>query len=447
MGHTAAASFAEHPTDDRSDRYCIVGAGPSGLATACAFREAGIPFDIVERHTDVGGIWDLDNPGTPMYESAHFISSRTQSAFEGYPMPAHYADYPSRAAILAYIRAFADHIAVRDIVEYGASVERAAPAGDAWEVRLSSGATRRYRGVVAASGYMWEPVEASYPGTFDGERMHARHYRSASRLAGRRVLIVGGGNSGVDIACDAAPLARATVLSMRRGYYFLPKHLFGVATDAFFRSGPHLPMWLAQPLLTGLLRITVGDLRRYGLPAPDHKVLESHPIVNSQLLHYLSHGDVQAKPDVRELRGDRVTFTDDSECAADLLIYATGYRPAIPYIAPDVLSLAHGAAPLYLNIVPDRPGLFVIGLFATDGAAYPVMSRQATLVAEVVRARDASPRAAAWFEARRAGPAPDLTGGVRYLRSTRHAIYVQFDEYVHVLDRTIARMKTLRRSA
>lgn len=437
----AASRSADASGTDRTDRFCIIGAGPSGLATARAFAETGIAFDILDRQGDVGGIWDLANERTPMYESAHFISSRTQSGFDGFPMPDDYPDYPGWRRVLEYIRAFAERHGIRDRVEFGTEVERASPDGDAWIVRLASGETRRYRGVVCAMGHNWDPIVPEYPGRFDGEAYHSFHYRSASEFAGKRVLIVGGGNSGCDIACDAATVAERAFISVRRGYYFLPKHLFGQPTDAFFRSGPHLPAWIAQPLLTLLLRLLVGNLRRYGLPKPDHKVLESHPIVNSQLLHYLAHGDVTAKPDVRELRGDRVRFTDGSEEAIDLIVWATGYRASIPFLPSSVLSLDQGAKPLFLNVFPEARNLFVVGLFETDGGAYPMVSKQAALIAALIRAEQEAPGKAAWFHSLRTSRRHDLTGGIRYLGSPRHSIYVQYDEYVHYAEKLLKRMK------
>ena len=430
------------------DRYCIIGAGPSGLATARAFAEEGIPFDILERHHDVGGIWDMSNAQTPMYESAHFISSRTQSAFDDFPMPEDYPDYPGWRHIRDYIRSFAERYGLNDVVEFGADVQRVAPASDAphaWDVTLGSGETRRYRGVICATGHNWDPVVPSYPGEFHGESYHSFEYTSLAEFAGKRVLVVGGGNSGCDIACDAAAAASAAFISMRRGYHFLPKHLFGQPTDAFFRSGPHLPAWLAQPLLAGLLRVLVGDLRRYGLPKPDHKVLESHPIVNSQLLHYLAHGDIAAKPDVVELRGDTVRFADGSEEEIDLIVYATGYRASIPVLDESLLPAGAGVAPFFLNIFHELPNLFAVGLFETDGAAYPIVSKQAALIASLIRAEDDAPAVLEWFRRLRAGPPPDLHGGIRYLKSQRHAIYVQYDEYVHYLEKTLKKIARLPR--
>jgi len=422
-----------------SNRWLIVGAGPSGLATTRAFRAADVPFDIVERHRDVGGIWDLENPGTPMYESAHFISSKTLSGFEGFPMPAAYPDYPAQPLVLKYIRAFADEHDLRSHAELGVEVTRATPQTDGtWHVELRGDDPRRYRGVIAAVGHNWDPVFPEYPGTFSGVSYHSVEYRSPSEFDDKRVLIVGGGNSACDIACDAATRARRTVLSMRRGYHFLPKHVFGKPTDAFFRSGPHLSPKIAQPMLTGLLKLLVGDLRRFGLPAPDHRVLESHPIMNTQILHFLAHGDAVAKPDVVRLDGRRVHFRDGTTEELDLIVWATGYRPTIPFLE-SALPRRDGIGPeLFGALFPGLPNLYVLGHFESDGGAYPLVSKQAELVAMLAQSDGGAPDATRrWVARLTAGARPDLTGGVRYVQSIRHANYAQFETYDAYLSRLI----------
>ena len=422
--------------------WLIVGAGPSGLAAARAMRAAGVPFDVVERHRDVGGIWDIENPGTPMYETAHFISSKTQSEFDEYPMPRSYPDYPSRRLILDYIRAFADEFQLRPHVETGVEVTQATPnANSEWDVELSSGERRRYRGIISAVGHNWDPLIPSYPGSFAGEAYHSVRYRSPSEFDGKRVLIVGGGNTACDIACDAAARASRTLISLRRGYHFLPKHVFGKPTDVFFRSGPRLSPAIAQPLLTGLLRFLVGDLRRFGLPAPDHRVLESHPIMNTQILHFLAHGDVAAKPDVVRLDGHRVHFADGTADDVHLIVWATGYRPTIPFLA-DVLAHRDGGGPeLFATIFPTgAANLFLLGHFEADGGAYPIVSKQAELVALIARADRAAPGPTReWVTRLTSGRRPDLSGGVRYVRSPRHENYTQFETYELYLTRLIRR--------
>jgi cation diffusion facilitator CzcD-associated flavoprotein CzcO len=422
-------------------RYCIIGAGPSGLAAARALAAAALSFDVFERHSDVGGIWDPANADTPIYESAHFISSRTQSAFDDFPMPADYPDYPSWKQVLDYIRAFADRYDLRKYVRFNTSVERASPAGAQWEVQLSTGEVLRYDGVIAAVGHDWDPLLPEYPGTFDGKSYHTVAYRSGAELAGKKVLVVGAGNSGCDIACDAAIHGSEAWISMRRGYHFLPKHFFGQPTDEFFRGGPHIPNWLAPSLLAVLLRIIVGDLRRYGLPKPDHKPLATHPIINSQLLHHLAHGDVKAKPDIAELRGRTVRFVDGSEIEPDVILWATGYRPSIPCLDAGGIHLAGSGEDLYLNMFSrEHPGLYVMGFFGTAGAAYPIVSKQGALLAAVLTAREKNGAAMRTFEQLRAKPRA-LTGGMRYLSSPRHAFYVQFESYLKVLDQVRSRVE------
>jgi hypothetical protein len=327
---------------------CIVGAGPAGLSAARAFKRLGICYEQFERHDDVGGVWDLENPGTPMYESAHLISSRKTSGFFDFPMPPTYPDYPNNRQILQYTRDFAETYGLRDAIRFGCAVRVVQRVGDSWQVTLSDDSTRRYRAVVCATGVAWTPRTPLHPGRFSGEIVHSSSYRSAETFRGKRVLVVGLGNSGADIACDAATHADAAFISVRRGYHIIPKHLFGVPVDEFAERGPQLPLRWKRPLFTALIRLLHGDPRRYGLPKPDHKLFESHPLLNSQLLHHLQHGDVAIRPEIERLQGNRALFVDGSSEIIDLVLYATGYDWAIPY-AEDYFDWCEGRPDLYLT--------------------------------------------------------------------------------------------------
>ena len=144
-------------------------------------------------------------------------------------------------------------------------------------------------------------------------------------------MVVGAGNSGCDIACDAGRNADAAYISVRRGYWFIPKHVFGKPADVFAEEGPTLPMWLEQFAFGKMLRLLNGDMTRLGLPKPDHKLFETHPILNTQLLHYLQHGDVIAKPGIETTEGNTVTFTDGTTVDVDLIMLATGYVHKVPF--------------------------------------------------------------------------------------------------------------------
>lgn len=185
--------------------YCVVGAGPAGLAAARWLKALDTPFEGFERNPGVGGIWNIGFTGPPMYESAHFISSRTLSGFRDFPMPDSYPDYPSHRQILQYLEGYATRFDLRRHFAFGVAVESARPDGEeGWVVRLSDGTERACRGLIAALGCEWRPFVPAIAGMFDGEVVHSRDYKHPRQFEGRRVLIVGAGNSGRDIACDAS---------------------------------------------------------------------------------------------------------------------------------------------------------------------------------------------------------------------------------------------------
>ena len=415
----------------------VIGAGPGGLCAARWLEAQGIPCEVLERNPDLGGIWDIRFPGSPMYESAHFISSRTLSGFRDFPMPESYPDYPGHRQVLAYLHAYAERHRLAALLRLGVSVQSARPEGEAWLVELAGGATRSYAGLVVATGGQWLPKLPRIAGAFEGEAYHSSAYRSARQLDGKRVLVVGGGNSGCDIAVDAGSAGSKAFLSVRRGYWFIPKHVFGVPADVFGSRGPHLPHWIEQPLLQALLRLLVGDVRRLGLPAPDHRLFETHPVLNSQILHSLSHGDVVMKPDLKELRGRRAFFADGSEEELDVVIFATGYRRAFP-ILPESVHREGDVSALFLNLCHRaHPNLFVVGFFETDGGAFPLIDLQCELLAKLIRARAAAPEKAARFDWHLRGPAPDFSDGVRFLEVDRMRNYVRTYPYSQYLNARI----------
>jgi hypothetical protein len=410
-------------------RVCIVGAGPAGLSAARAFARLGIPYDQYERHVDVGGIWDVDNPGTPMYESAHFISSRTTSGFFDFPMPDSYPDYPSNRQILRYTRDFAAAYGLREAIRFDTSVAGVERAGDGWSVTLDDGSRHDYAAIVCATGVTWTPRSPKHPGEFAGEVRHSSSYRSPLEFRGRRVLVVGLGNSGADIACDAAANAAAAFVSVRRGYHVIPKHVFGIPSDEFAARGPQLPLRIERPLFGALLRIIRGDLTRYGLPKPDHRLFESHPLLNTQLVHYLQHGDVAIRPDIARLDGSRVEFVDGSSEEIDLILYATGYDWDIPY-AEQYFTWHDGRPDLYLTAFnPDHHNLFGLGYIEINSSAYTVFDQISNILAQYLHDQEHAPARARAFDRLIADDRPQLGGGIRFVDSARHRGYVDAHTY------------------
>ncbi|MCZ4520496.1 NAD(P)-binding domain-containing protein [Rhodococcus ruber] len=421
-------------TSIESERVCVVGAGPSGLVVARQLREAGIAYDHFEKHHDVGGIWDPENEGSPIYKSAHFISSKYTSGFFGHEMPEGYPDYPSWRQIRDYIRQFAADECLYEAITFNASVESADLQADGtWQVSVD-GSMRHYRALVVAPGVTWLANQPSIPGseTFTGQLIHSSAYHDTSLFDDRKVLIVGAGNSGVDIACDAARSADRAYLSVRRGYRFLPKHVFGVPLDVFIGSGAAAPAGVTLPEdPNALVDALVGDVTRFGLPAPDHNLLESHPIVNDQIIHHFTHGDITAKPGLDRIAGNTAVFVDGSTEEVDVIVLATGYEQKVPFLDDSLFEWKDGHPQLYLNVFNRTvDSLYVVGFVEFADAAYKRFEEMAQLVALDLSLEGENKKR---FTELKASHRPDLRGGVDYIDTPRHANYVETHAYQHVL--------------
>jgi len=425
------------------EKYCIIGAGSSGLAAAKNFAAAGIPFDCLEREDDVGGNWYYGKPASSVYASTHLISSKRLTEYTDYPMPKEWPEFPSHRQALAYLRDYARHFGLYERIEFNTPVERVEPASNGWQVTLANGQTRRYRGVVIANGHNWDPRRPEYPGEFTGQALHSSEYKTPDALRGRRVLVVGGGNSGCDIACEAAIHADAALLSLRRAYPVLPKFFRGLPID---QCG-ELLLWLRLPLWMRRLaggvasHFALGPAWRTGVPRPDHRLFESHPIINSQLHHHVGHGRLVLRPDVKRFDGQRVHFVDGQSDCVDLIIYATGFHVTIPFIDAEHLNWVDGAPRLYLNVFhPERDDLFCVGLIQPGSGQWGLVDYQSQLVARFVKSHERSPRQAEWFRREKSTAAPDLGDGVRFLRTPRHALEVEHFSYRQRLKKLIAKM-------
>lgn len=422
---------------DTNRPIALIGAGPSGLAAARNLQKAGLAFQGFEAHTDVGGLWDIHNPRSTVYHSAHLISSKRTTEFAEFPMGEDVADYPSHRELRVYFAAFADRFDLRRHYRFGARVLKVEPLDDSaappWRVTWSDadGSTHSevFSGVVIANGTLAEPAMPTFEGHFDGELLHTAVYKHPAMFTGKRVLVVGAGNSGCDIAVDAVHYADSVDISVRRGYYFVPKYVFGKPADTL-GGRLKLPPRLKQAIDTLVLKWFTGDPVRFGFPRPDYRMYESHPVVNSLVLHHIGHGDIVVRPDIARLDGRTVHFRDGSARDYDLVLCATGYRLHYPFIDPALLNWQGMAPRLYLNIFPPRlDNLAVMGMIEASGIGWQGRYEQAELVARFFKARaEGSPRVDALRRAK-AGPPPDLSGGYHYLKLERMAYYVHKDTY------------------
>src|SRR5690349_9150804 len=273
------------PVYDRGAAVCVVGAGASGLAAVKNLREQGFAVDCYERETGVGGLWNWRQDRSPVYASTHLISSKPGTQYPDFPMPDHWPDYPNHARVHDYLERYADHFDLRPHIWFGTEVVRVEPAGEPatgyWDVTTRVGQrerTSRYAAVVVANGHHWWPKVPRYDGTADyrGTVLHASGYKDPTQLRGRKVLVIGAGNTGCDIAVEAAQQAARCWHSTRRGYWYTPKYLLGRPADQVndLTAMLRLPLRLRQYLLRLVLRSTVGEPS----PTPDHQLFESHPV-------------------------------------------------------------------------------------------------------------------------------------------------------------------------
>jgi cation diffusion facilitator CzcD-associated flavoprotein CzcO len=428
-----------------AEKVCVIGAGSSGIAACQVLDARGIPFDCFEKGSQIGGNWryENDNGMSSAYRSLHINTSRRVMAFKTLPMPDHYPDYPDHFQMAAYFDEFADHFGLREKIRFRTEVVSVEPSGEEWEVTVEDAdgarAAERYRAVMVANGHHWDPrwPEPAFAGAdeFEGEQIHVHHYRDSNVLEGKRVLVLGIGNSATDVAVESSRIADATFLSMRRGAYVLPKYINGKPIDETTNDLiSRLPLPVQRFFVMRALGIAVGDMTGYGLPKPDHKLFQAHPTVSSELLPRLGHGDIQPKPNIDRFRGGRrIRFADGSEEEIDLVVYCTGYKITFPFFDPQVLSAPDNRLPLYNRVVSvERPGLYFIGFIQPLGPIMPLAEAQCEWVADLLSGRGELPPAA---EMKREIAKEEGRMRKRFVASKRHTVEVDFHPYLRQIRR------------
>jgi Flavin-binding monooxygenase-like len=399
----------------------------------------------------IGGNWRYgnDNGTSSAYRSLHINSARKLMSYKAFPMPEDYPDYPSHWQVAKYFDDYAERFGLTERITFQTEVVAAEPVGDGWEVTVEdadgSRRTESYRAVLVANGHHWKPrwPEPPFPGAeeYEGEQMHVHHYREPDVLEGKRVLVLGIGNSAADVAVESSRIAEKTFLAMRRGAYVLPKFLGGTPID---ESAPpfasRLPLPVQRFFFNRLLKTAVGDMTDYGLPKPDHKLLEAHPTVSSELLPRIGHGDITVKPNIDRFAGGRtVRFADGSEEKIDLVVYCTGYKIEFPFLDEKTFASRDNRMPVYRRVVSvENPGLYFIGFIQPLGPVMPLAEAQSEWIADLLTGKAALP------------PAPDMRKEItdydrwlkkRFVSSKRHTIEVDFHPYMRDIHRERKRSK------
>lgn len=434
-------------------RVAVVGAGFSGIAAAKCLLDAGIAPVVFEASGAIGGVWRFDDGqpdgGSPAYRGLRTNTPQHATAFADMPFPLGTPEYPPRSTVVHYLNDYADRFGVRAHICFSTSVIHVAPAGDHWTVRVATAAgerSERFEAVFVCSGIFRDPIVPVYPGldTFEGAVLHSRAYVDPAPFAGKRVLIVGTGSSGADIAIETSKVAQRVLLSGR-----------SVDWQQALQPAAPLPRWqrvrdrVVSPRLRARLwrRLVLawrgrlpewGDLR----PAPDAVFAPraASLVIKPELRDQLAAGAIVPKPGIDRIEPCAVRFVDGTIEPIDALVFATGYALAFPFLDPALSPVIPCGLDLYRVVAhPDCRNLFFIGICRATGAIPPLVETQARWATAVLTDRLQLPSAAAMhaaIDARRAVVAARNNDPFR----------LQFDPYVDLLQWELGRQPRLRRN-
>jgi len=382
-----------------SPRTAIIGAGISGLTAGKMLKDYGVPYITFETSDRIGGNWAFGNPNghSSAYRSLHIDTSKHRLSFKDFPIPEHYPSFPHHSDIKRYLDDYADAFGLLDNIEFGNGVVHARLADDRWEIEDQAGAVREFDLLVVGNGHHWDARFPDFPGEFTGESIHSHHYIDPDTplpLTGKRILVVGIGNSAADITVELSSkaLQNSVTLSTRSSAWIVPKYLAGQPGDKFFRTTPYLPLSWQRKAAQWFAPVVGADPTKYGLPPANHKLFEAHPTQSVELPLRLGSGDVTPKPNVTRLDGQAVHFEDGTSDEFDVIVYATGYNITFPFFDPEFISAPDNQIRLYKRMFkPGIDNLVFIGFAQSIPTLFPFVECQSRLLAAYAVGRYALP--------------------------------------------------------
>jgi len=364
----------------------VIGAGPAGLATSAALTRRGVPHVVLERGRQVGATW------ANLYDSLVLHTARRLSALPGLPFPASTPQFPTRLDFVAYLERYAQMFRVP--VELGADVTSLRRANGDWIARTSSGDERRARTVVVATGIVANPHVPSIPGRdlFRGRVLHSVDYRTPGEFAGQRVLVVGTGNSGGEIAAEIARAGARVTLAVRSGAMVVPREVAGIPIQYLSVVAGTLPTPAQRGLTAVMLKVSALVRGPAVLPLPPIvRPCANVPIIGFHLVDAIRAGTVQVKRGITAFTAEGLRFADDSTAGFDTVLLATGYRAAVGLLGDQISCDPCGFAERRDRVTSrDQPGLYFVGHnYGIQGGLFNI-ARDARLVAKGVTHRDTS---------------------------------------------------------
>jgi dimethylaniline monooxygenase (N-oxide forming) len=355
------------------ERIAVIGAGAAGLCAAKHLLGLGHDVVVFELGSHIGGLWvyENDNGRSPAYRSLHINSEAKVTGFRDFPLPENSALFPAHGEIRAYLEAYADEFDVRRHIRFNSEVVAAEPVDGTtqWRVRLAAGPEEVFDRVVVANGHQGMPLDPPFAQDFAGQYLHSVHYRTPEQFEGKDVLVIGTGNSGLDIAADLCTSTRTTAIAARSPVLIMPRMVLGIPLSRVLAKveRPWVPWPVRRRVREFITRLVHGKMEPWGFVTPTSR---THPASHPTLFAHLAWDRIRVRPGVQSVRHDEVEFVDGRVERFDVIIAATGYEVDLPFLSPEVSPVDGRRINLYRRIVhPTRPGLYFVGLFDVSGGA------------------------------------------------------------------------------
>ncbi|NXA34151.1 FMO5 monooxygenase, partial [Eudromia elegans] len=435
-------------------KVAIIGAGSSGLCAIKACLQEGLEPVCFERSRDIGGLWRFEEHReegrASIYKSVIINTSKEMMCFSDFPIPDDFPNYMHNSQIMEYFRMYAQHFQLLPHIRFRTSVCRVAKSPDfartgQWHVESERDGERHadvFDAVLVCTGHHTDahlPLHA-FPGIdkFQGHYLHSRDYKDPQAFTDKRVIVIGIGNSGSDLAVEISHTAKQVFLSTRRGAWIFNRvGDQGMPMDVVFLT--RMKKIISDMMTTSMLcnwsekQLNARfDHAHYGLK-PKHRILHQHPTINDDLPNRIISGRVRVKPNVQEFTATAAIFEDGTkEEDIDVVIFATGYSFAFPFLK-DCVTVVENQISLYKHVFPmhlEKPTLAFIGLIQPLGAIMPVAELQCRWATRVFKGLcRLPPRHIMEAEVQRRKEAM----AKRYVRSPRHTIQVDYIPYMDEL--------------
>jgi cation diffusion facilitator CzcD-associated flavoprotein CzcO len=338
----------------------VVGGGAAGLSSAGALARRGIASIVLEADSTIGGTW------ARRYDRLRLHTVRGFSGLAHFPIPSRYPTYLTRDEVVCYLNEYIAHFRLQVMTETTVeSIRRVEEGG--WAIDARDAPRRHARVVVIATGQYRRPVMPPWPGReqFGGTLMHSVNYTNGAAFAGRRVLVVGAGNSGAEIATDLADHGAARVaISVRTPPPIVPRDPFGMPVQRTSILLSALPAGVANAFGRMTARIVIGDLTRYGMPAATFNPYTTRriPLIDVGFVEALKRGRVTVRPAVERLTASGAVFVDGTEESFDAIVAATGFTTGLQSLLEAPGTLDEEGEPIGRAGMPTAyPGLYFVG--------------------------------------------------------------------------------------